>query len=84
MSKVLIVYGSSTGNTESIAQKLTELIAAGGHEVKLVNAAEASADKLAEGYDAALFGCSAWGECQPLPARPQRIPPHSSHCIRYQ
>ncbi|MBE6441926.1 MAG: flavodoxin [Desulfovibrio desulfuricans] len=62
MSKVLIVYGSSTGNTESIAQKLTELIAAGGHEVKLVNAAEASADKLAEGYDAALFGCSAWGE----------------------
>ena len=61
MSKVLIVYGSSTGNTESIAQKLAELISAGGHEVKLLNAAEASADNLADGFDAVLFGCSAWG-----------------------
>jgi len=61
MSKVLILYGSSTGNTESIAQKLKELIAAKGHEVTLLNAAEAAADNLAEGYDAALFGCSAWG-----------------------
>ena len=61
MSKVLIVFGSSTGNTESIAQKLEELIAAGGHEVTLLNAADALADNLAEGYDAVLFGCSAWG-----------------------
>ncbi len=38
-----------------------ELIAAGGHEVTLLNAADASADNLAEGYDAVLFGCSAWG-----------------------
>ena len=30
MSKVLIVYGSSTGNTESIAQKLREILAAAG------------------------------------------------------
>ncbi len=61
MSKVLIVFGSSTGNTESIADKLSELITAGGHEVKLLNAADASAENLAEGYDAVLFGCSAWG-----------------------
>ena len=61
MSKVLIVFGSSTGNTESIAQKLEQLIAAGGHEVTLLNAADASAQNLAEGYDAVLFGCSAWG-----------------------
>ena len=61
MSKVLIVFGSSTGNTESIAQKLEELIVAGGHEVTLLNAADASAENLADGYDAVLFGCSAWG-----------------------
>ena len=61
MSKVLILYGSSTGNTESIAQKLAELIGAAGHDVKLLNAAEASADNLADGYDAVLMGCSAWG-----------------------
>ena len=59
MSKVLIVFGSSTGNTESIAQKLEELISAGRHEVKVLNAADASADNLADGYDAVLFGCSA-------------------------
>ena len=61
MSKVLIVYGSSTGNTESIARKLEEIMAAGGHEVHLLNAADASAENLADGYDAVLFGCSAWG-----------------------
>lgn len=62
MSKVLIVYGSSTGNTESIAQKLEALIKAGGHDVTLLNAAEASAENLADGYDAVLFGASAWGD----------------------
>lgn len=61
MSKVLIVFGSSTGNTESIARKLGELVTAGGHEVKLLNAADASAENLADGFDAVLFGCSAWG-----------------------
>ncbi|SDF83275.1 flavodoxin [Desulfovibrio legallii] len=61
MSKVLILYGSSTGNTESIAQKLAELIGAAGHDVTLLNAAEAAADNLADGYDAVLMGCSAWG-----------------------
>ena len=61
MSKVLILFGSSTGNTESIAQKLAELIKARGHDVTLLNAAEAAADNLAAGYDAVLMGCSAWG-----------------------
>ena len=62
MSKVLIVFGSSTGNTEGIAQKLEEIIAAAGHEVTLKNAADVDADGLAEGYDAVLLGCSAWGD----------------------
>ena len=62
MSKVLIVFGSSTGNTEGIAQKLEEIIAAAGHEVTLKNAADVDAAGLAEGYDAVLLGCSAWGD----------------------
>ena len=41
MSKILIVYGSSTGNTESIAHKLEQQLAAAGHEVKVLNAADA-------------------------------------------
>ena len=62
MSKVLIVYGSSTGNTQSIAEKVGELIRAAGHEANVVNAGEVAAENLTDGYDAALFGCSAWGE----------------------
>ncbi|WP_300718409.1 flavodoxin [uncultured Desulfovibrio sp.] len=62
MSKVLIVFGSSTGNTEGIAQKLQEIIAAAGHDVTLRNAADTAAAGLAKGYDAVLLGCSAWGE----------------------
>ena len=62
MSKVLIVFGSSTGNTEGIAQKLEEIIAAAGHDVTLKNAADVDAAGLAEGYDAVLLGCSAWGD----------------------
>lgn len=61
MSKILIVYGSSTGNTESIAHKLEQQLAAAGHEVTVLNAADASAEHLADGYDAVLFGASAWG-----------------------
>ena len=59
--KVLIVYGSETGNTESIAEALGEQISAAGHEVKVLSAANASAEGLCNGYDAVLFGCSAWG-----------------------
>lgn len=56
-----MVYGSSTGNTEGIAQKLRDYLAEAGHEVDLRNAAEVSAPGLAEGFDAVLLGCSAWG-----------------------
>ncbi len=59
--KVLIVYGSETGNTESIAEALGEQISGAGHEVKVLSAANASADGLCVPYDAVLFGCSAWG-----------------------
>ena len=59
--KVLIVYGSETGNTESLAEALGEQIGAAGHEVRVLSAADASAEGLCTGYDAALFGCSACG-----------------------
>ncbi len=62
MSKILIVYGSSTGNTESIAEKVGELIVAAGHVAAVKNAADVEPESLSEGYDAVLFGCSAWGE----------------------
>ena len=59
--KVLIVYGSTTGNTAGIAEALGEQIGAAGHVVVVKNAADVTAEGLCDGYDAVLFGCSAWG-----------------------
>lgn len=61
MSKVLIVYGSSTGNTESIAEAIGKVLEDKGHEVAVRNAAEVTTEGLAQGYDAVLFGSSVWG-----------------------
>ena len=61
MSKILIVYGSSTGNTESIAEAIAKILGDKGHEVPIRNAAVVSAEGLAQGYDAVLFGSSVWG-----------------------
>lgn len=62
MSKVLIVYGSTTGNTEALAEILGRLLNEAGHETTLLNAADASAPGLCDGWDMILFGCSAWGD----------------------
>lgn len=59
--KVLIVYGSTTGNTAGMAEALGEQMERAGHAVTVLNAADAEPDGLCNGYDAALFGCSAWG-----------------------
>lgn len=62
MAKVLIVYGSSTGNTESIAEAIFKSVQAKGHLAVLRNAAQAKPKGLADEYDAILMGCSAWGD----------------------
>lgn len=55
MSKTIVVYGSSTGTCESIAQTLGEKL---GAEVVEVSAMTA---ELLEGADAILLGSSTWG-----------------------
>lgn len=62
MAKILIVYGSTTGNTESIAHAIEKKLAELGHTVTVKNAADTDPEHLAKGYDALLMGCSAWGE----------------------
>lgn len=62
MSKVLIVYGSTTGNTEALAEIIGRGISDAGHEAKVVNAADVAAPGLCDGWDMVLFGCSAWGD----------------------
>ena len=62
MSKVLVVYGSTTGNTESIAAKVASLLEAKGAEVVVKNAADVDPAGLADGYDVVLMGASCWGD----------------------
>lgn len=62
MASILIVYGSTTGNTAYTAEVLDRVVAGAGNSVKVLDAAQASADGLGEGYDAVLFGCSTWGD----------------------
>ncbi|MBQ7457331.1 MAG: flavodoxin [Desulfovibrio sp.] len=62
MASVLIVFGSTTGNTESIAHILERKLTDAGHTVSVQNAANAKPEHIAKDYNAVLFGASAWGE----------------------
>ncbi len=62
MAKALIVYGSTTGNTASVAEMVERILAGAGHGVTLLDAGKAAAGNLCAGYDAVLFGCSTWGD----------------------
>lgn len=54
--KVLIVYGSTTGNTEAVAQMIETHIA---HDVNVVDVSEVSTEAIKE-VDLVIFGASTW------------------------
>lgn len=60
MSKVAVVYWSSTGNTEAMANAVAEGAKAAGAEVSVLETSDFSADKV-DDYDAIAFGCPAMG-----------------------
>ena len=61
MSKVAVVYWSSTGNTESMANAVVDGAKEAGAEVTTFETADFSADKVDE-FDAIAFGCPAMGD----------------------
>ena len=62
MGKALVVFGSTTGNTETVAEVVAKVLEESGMVVDLKDAAKVKAAGLAEGYDLVLFGCSTWGD----------------------
>ena len=60
MSKVAVVYWSSTGNTEAMANAVVEGVQGAGSEAVLLTASEFDSSKLGD-YDAVAFGCPAMG-----------------------
>lgn len=61
MSKVAVVYWSSTGNTEAMANAVAEGAKAAGAEVSLMESEAFSAAQVDE-FDAFAFGCPAMGD----------------------
>ena len=61
MVKVVLIYGSTTGNTEALSEHVAAGLERGMAEVTVKDVAKASVDELAN-YDAIVFGCSTWGE----------------------
>ena len=59
--KVAVVFWSSTGNTESMAEAIVEGAKGAGAEVELKNIPDFSADDVAN-YDVLAFGCPAMGD----------------------
>lgn len=62
MAKALIVYGSTTGNTEYAAGVVERVLGEKGMDVTKLDASDASPEGLCDGYDLVVFGCSTWGE----------------------
>jgi flavodoxin short chain len=62
MADVLIVYGSTTGNTASVAGHVEKVLSGAGHTVTVRDVAGVKADDLCRGHDCVLFGCSTWGD----------------------
>ena len=60
MAKIAVVFWSGSGNTEAMANAVTEGAAAAGAETELIPVGEFSADRIAD-YDGVLFGCPASG-----------------------
>jgi len=61
MAKAIIIYGSETGNTESVAEKIAAGLKDEHLEVTLKNVTDAKVSELSD-HDLILLGSSSWGD----------------------
>ncbi len=61
--KAIVVFGSTTGNTEEVANYVVSGLKEAGHEVDLKNVLESNPDELAN-YELIVLGSSTWNEGQ--------------------
>ncbi len=64
MAKALIVYGSTTGNTEAVANQIGEVMSGKGVDVTVKNVTDVSVGELGGEYDVTLLGSSTWGDSE--------------------
>ncbi|MFI3319089.1 MAG: flavodoxin [Rikenellaceae bacterium] len=58
MAKIVIIYGSTMGNTESAASQIAEALSS--HDVIVMNVSEMNSDTLKD-YSNIILGTSTWG-----------------------
>ncbi|MEA2011684.1 MAG: flavodoxin [Verrucomicrobiota bacterium] len=58
--KVIVVFGSTTGNTEHMAEVIGQKISVDSTEITVKNVTEATAEELLN-YDLIVLGSSTWG-----------------------
>lgn len=61
MVKAIVIYGSTTGTTENIAQIVAQKMKSSEKDVAVKNAASLDSEELID-YDLILLGCSTWGD----------------------
>ena len=61
MAKAIVIYGSETGNTESVAEQIAAGLKDENLEVTLKNVTETDVEELSN-YDLILLGSSTWGD----------------------
>jgi len=61
MNKTVIIFGSTTGNTETVAKWIKEALLAADVKTELWNAADIKVQTAAP-YDMIIFGSSTWGQ----------------------
>ena len=60
MAKVLIVYATRTGETQTIADLIAEGIRFSGHEAEVVSVKEIKNESALDGFDGYVFGSSTY------------------------
>ena len=60
MNKIAIVYGSTTGNTETAAEIIQDALSQNGLAAELFNSAKVKPEDV-KGYDLYVLGASTWG-----------------------
>ena len=62
MKRSLIIYGSTTGNTEYVAGYIADFLLASGVEVETQDVAQTRVSDMTSAGGLVIMGCSTWGE----------------------
>lgn len=64
--KILVAYATLSGNTQMVAEHLTEHLKSAGHDATLINQDDLDPPQMNE-YEFVFLGSSTWGDGEPNP-----------------